>query len=48
MRLRFIRKAQSVNGNRGKALVFAAEASEQFPATYCPPVTWVLEAGGES
>ena len=46
MKLRFIRKAQSVDGNRGKALVLVAEASEQLTETYGQQFTWVLEVGG--
>ena len=46
MKLRFNRKAQSVDGNRGKALVFVTEASEQLTETYSQQVTRVLEVGG--
>ena len=48
MRLRFIRKAQSVDGNRGKALVFVADVSEHSTEIYGPQVTWVLGVGGEA
>lgn len=48
MKLRFIRKAQSVDGNRGKALVFVAEAFEHLTETYGLQVTCVLEVGGRA